>query len=189
MANLTKKMYLENHNYGEKTVVVEIVNDCHLTLIREPEENAETFYGKRIITVPGREYVAGPIVDRLYEFESLGFEPEDIKAISKELRELIGKRTKKKVVVETEFQQLMVSTPGVFCGKAECPAVKETRYYRCPTCHGELAKRYKITKLYPNRTVGTEGDHTRAICYPGMDICSVCKQMLDWSDVDKGIWA
>ena len=189
MANLTKKMYLENYHPGEKTTVVEVKNECHLTLIREPEETHETFHNSRIITVPGREYVAGPIIDRLAEFESIGMEPEDIKAVSKELHELIRKRIKKKVVVKKEFKQVVNKLPHEMNGCSNYPSVEEIRYYRCPSCNNVLASRYKITKLYPNGTIGSETDCTRKINYDGMDKCSLCKQSLDWSYVDKETWA
>lgn len=54
-------------------------------------ERDDKKWGEHIITKTpgdGPEYLAGPVVDRLHEFEKLGYEPEDLKRIIERRREM-----------------------------------------------------------------------------------------------------
>ena len=149
----------------------------------------ESEWGKHLVTRcpgAGTEYFTGPVVDRLHEFEKLGLEPEDIKSLMAAHSDLLAKRTLKKVIVETEFKHSNIDLPEKMYGCYSYPAVEEKRYYRCPSCKSLLADRYKITKLYPNRTIGTEGNY--GVAFKHVSNCKECTQTLDWSDVDKETW-
>lgn len=187
MANLTTKRYLEKYRPNEETTVVDL-NQHELTIIHEPHDEVETFLKKNIIVSPDKHYAAGPIIDRLAEFEAIGMEPEDIRSLYKAHKELLKKYVPKKVVVETKFRYDTNELKHHINGCAWYPSVTETRYYHCPSCNANLTHRYKITKLYPNRTIGTEGTNTFPIEYSGKDHCSDCGQPLDWTDVDKETW-
>lgn len=151
----------------------------------------ESEWGQHMVTrCPGEstEYLTGPVVDRLHEFEKLGLEPEEIKSLMAAHSDLLKKYGPKKVVVDTEFTQYVHEMHHKVNGCDRYPLVKETRYYRCPSCYYKLAERYKTTKLYPNRTVGTEGIYNQVI-HPLNSHCPECGQALDWSDVDKETWS
>lgn len=131
----------------------------------------------------------GPVLDRLFEFESLGLEPEDIRSLMAAHSDLLEKQKKKKVSVVKSFRHSVDERPYKENNCATFSSVEECRYYKCPSCNCNLAIRFKVTELYPDRTIHTRGDHMRTIVYTGRNICSECKQALDWSDVDKETWA
>ena len=173
MANLTQKMYLTHYRPYQTTTVVNI-DQNPVTMITEPPEELPGIGGGTIRLKSGTNYVAGPIIDRLAAFESIDMEPNEIK-------ELIKNHIPMKVRVDREFAQYQTLLPT---GKT-FTSVKETRTYRCPCCGTKLDERYKTTKLYPNRTVGTEGVTRNCVQHQ----CRKCKQALDWDEANKEEWS
>lgn len=91
--NYTAKVELSNYNRGEFTNVIRVdsFNDMHFVCENDP------------LCKSVRNYVVGPAVDRLYEFESLGYEPDEILEIIKlnkvyrhEFNSVYGKRGEQK---------------------------------------------------------------------------------------------
>lgn len=184
MVNFTQRMYLENYHPDEKTTVVDLTQHA-LTIINGPHDEVETALrkGKKVVAVPGKHYAAGPIIDRLAEFEALGMEPEDIFSMYKAFQEFRKKYGTEKVDVEVDFIRGSVNRVGGIT----YDYVRETREYKCPGCKNDLAERHKTTKLFPDRTVVTDGCYG-PVDYPNRYHCHKCGQALDWTDVDKETW-
>lgn len=66
----TAKVCLGYFN-GEETKVIRVENNNDVKFICETDIKSRT----------PANYITGPIADRLYDFESLGYEPEELKRI------------------------------------------------------------------------------------------------------------
>ena len=81
---LTCKTYLRR--CGEERIVARLNTDCWSEkneLHVEVGDTATDWYGKSYQTSPNRYYLSGEVANRLYEYEQLGYTPEELKEIIK----------------------------------------------------------------------------------------------------------
>lgn len=68
----------------------------------EPNEAFDVYHGRMIVLAPTR-YACGPIIDRLYAYESLGYDPCELKDILKEYKELKQKSQSTKATLNSIY--------------------------------------------------------------------------------------
>ena len=74
------------HYRNDEVIPAASVNG--LVCIDEPSDYDYLDHGIRRIMIPTNQYMTGPVVEKLYKYEALGYEPEELAKKLKRLEEL-----------------------------------------------------------------------------------------------------
>lgn len=101
---LTHEKRFEHYRSGERvpavTIDTTILGDPYVVCIEEPNDYDiwwDHYYPEHRLTLPEpNRFVAGPIVDRLFAYEELGYSPEELAEIirqNNEIRKIVEVQT------------------------------------------------------------------------------------------------
>lgn len=131
----------------------------------------ESEWGQHMVTrCPGEhtEYLTGPVVDRLYEFESIGLEPDEIK-------HLVKIKPVKTDECHYDYVPERAHEPARFT------VIREI-LFKCPTCGNRLASRSQSRVLYGDSRYFETSNLDTPISVECVRVCGNCPQRIDWSE-------